>query len=633
MLKTGDKVLSLFCQLLLVFALPSLGLAGPLPLPSQVTHVDIESHASLWVDDTGQVSPAEVTDPAQATRFKPLKGPLSLGFTDAVAWIRVSLSSTESSRWLLEVGQPILEDVRLYERSPDGGLTVHYGTSVAGGLPRDLSFRKPVFKIDLKAQEASVFYLRLSSRTALVTDLKLWSPNVLFEQKSRESFVWGLVFGAYVLVIFFYSAFWLWTREQVHWYYVLYVSTNLGAAFMTGRWIDMLGFHLDTQSNTLILGLFISFSLWIGPLFSIHYLGAYRIWPRSSKVFLATCTSISLLGVGGVLMGLYSQAIIAVQVTSMFVIVITLGASGLLAWRGDKKGQLMLLAFSLFYVGILWRYLRNIGLIEPTWWNESVYQIGAFVHMMVMSTGIFSSYNALRSKSEREQARANEQERQRQRQLEFLGMVSHEVRTPLTVIAASADNMLLDREISFSAKARIKKIIRHSEKIRNLFDAYLDNELIIIKNQSIQMVETDLKDLCESVINDVRDAHHAIIQFESDQLPEVRCNPDLLRIALTNLLDNARKHSRIEAGIHLELRREGGLALIRVTDQGVGIDDDDLPFIFDPYFRGKKAHMSKGSGLGLHLVKFIAEQHKGHAYAIKQPVRGMQFVIELPLEI
>jgi signal transduction histidine kinase len=65
----------------------------------------------------------------------------------------------------------------------------------------------------------------------------------------------------------------------------------------------------------------------------------------------------------------------------------------------------------------------------------------------------------------------------------------------------------------------------------------------------------------------------------------------------------------------------------------MGIDDEDLPFIFEPYFRGKKAYMSKGSGLGLHLVKFIAEQHKGRAYAIKQPVCGMQFVIELPLTI
>lgn len=628
------KILGMLCKLLLlVFWMPALGQAGPMPLPKQVAHVNIESHASLWVDTTGNMSAEEVTTPAHAALFMPLKGPLSLGFTDAVAWVRLSLTSTESSRWLLEVGQPILEDVRLYERSPDGRLSVRYGTSVTGGLPRELSFRKPMFQMDLKAGEDSVFYLRLSSRTAMVTDLKLWSPNVLFEQKSRESFVWGLVFGAYILVIFFYSAFWLWTRERVHLYYVLYVATNLGAAFMTGRWIDMLGLDLNTQAHTLILGLFIGFSLWIGPLFSVSYLGTHRTWPRYSKVFLTTCASISLLGMGGVLLGFYSQAIMTVQITSMFVIFITLSASGHLAWRGDKKAQLMLLAFSLFYVGILWRYLRNIGLIEPNWWNESVYQIGAFVHMMVISTGIFSSYNALRRKSEQEQARANEQERQRQRQIEFLGMVSHEVRTPLTVIAASADNLLLDGTISVSAKARIEKIIQHSEKIRHLFDSYLDNEHLLVEDHSIQMVKTNLTALCESVINDVQDAHHIVIQFKTDQLPEIRCNPDLLRVALSNLLENARKHSLIETGIQLELRRESDHVLICVTDQGMGIDDEDLPFIFEPYFRGKKAYMSKGSGLGLHLVKFIAEQHKGRAYAIKQRVCGMQFVIELPLTI
>lgn len=605
--------------------------AEPLQLPPEAIRSGVQSQVDLWIDTTGKATPETVTTPGQAGVFTRLTGPLSLGFTDAVAWVRVSLTSPQDSRWLLEVGQPILEDVRLYQRGPDGVLAARYGTASSDNWADDLPFRKPVFQLDLKAHETAVFYLRLSSRTALVTDLKLWTPSALTERVSQESFIWGLVFGAYFLVMLFYFAFWAWTRERVHLYYVLYVATNFGAALMTGRWIDMVGLRMDTQTHTMILGLLIGLTLWIGPVFTVSFLGAHRIWPRLSRVFLRSCMGVSFLGMTLVLLGYYSQGVMSVQLTSMLVIMITLVASAHLAWKGDKRGQLLLLAFSLFYIGVVWRYMRNIGLIEPTWWNESVYQVGAFVHMMVMSTAIFSNYNTLRRKSEQNQARANAQEMQRQRQYEFLGMVSHEVRTPLTVITASADNLLLDSSVSASTRVRVEKIIRHCGKLQHLFDTYLDNERLLNGDKPITLEDVDLMALCEGTVQDIRDTHGIAVTFESDFLPRVICNPDLVKVAISNLLENARKHSADTVGIQLHLRRSGSWATISVTDQGKGVDEEDMPFIFDAYYRGKGAYPSNGSGLGLHLVKFIAEQHKGRVHAVKLEPRGMQFVFEIPI--
>jgi len=556
---------------------------------------------------------------------------LSLGFTSAVAWVRVSVSSTETAPWLLEVSNPILEDVRLYERDSNGRLMARQGTLFDTDPVRELRYRKPVFKVQLSAGETSVFYLRLASRTALVTNLKLVSPDISFEESARESFVWGLVFGAYLLVMFFYSAFWVWTRERVHLYYMLYVGTNLGAAFLTGRWSDMLGLDMNANMHTLFLGVFICLSLWIAPVFSASFLTTYRVWPRATRYFLRACATVSLGCIGLVLAGFYGQGVMAIQMASMVLIVVTLAVASHLAWKGDPKAKLLLLAFSLFYMGVMWRYMRNIGLIEPSWWNESVYQVGAFVHMMVMSTGIFSSYNALRRKSENDQARADAQELQRQRQYEFLGMVSHEVRTPLTVISASADNMLLDASVSTTTRTRVDKIIRHTEKLQRLFDTYLDNERLLNGDKPISMAEVDLIELCAASAQDMHDAHGVDVPFEADACPNVWCNADLIRVAITNLLENARKHAHASEGLSLQLRHLEGWVELSVSDQGTGIEDDDLPFIFDAYYRGKGAYASKGSGLGLHLVKFIAEQHKGRAYAVKRQPKGMQFVIELPL--
>lgn len=606
-------------------------LAGDLPLPRLISRVALEPHTAWLRDTQGQLTVEEVSSPALADQFIPLQGPLSLGFTRSVVWIRLDLRSAESAQWLLDVGNPILEDVRLYARGDNGIWTVRHGTLSGNGDMRDMNYRKPVFKINLKTGDHSIFYLRLASRTAMVTNLQLSAPEFLFEKDTRESFVWGLVYGAYLLVMIFYTAFWIWTREKVHLHYTMYVGINLGSAFLTGHWTNMLGLNLESGIHTLVLGIFICLSLWIAPVFSASYLKTYRIWPRSTRWFLRICASISTVCVGMVLAGLYGQGVMSIQIASMFLIVATIAVSGHLALKGDKRAQLLLLAFGLFYIGVLWRYMRNIGLIEPSWWNENVYQIGAFIHMMVMSTGIFSSYNALRQKSEQDRARANAQEIQRQRQYEFLGMVSHEVRTPLTVITASADNLLLDPTVSPSTRIRVEKIIRHCGKLQHLFDSYLDNERLLNGDKPFTMAAVDLTSLCESTVQDVGEAHGIHVGFQTDLLPNVVCNSDLVKVAITNLLENARKHSTDTSGIHLQLRRSDSFVSICVTDKGEGVDDKDLPYIFDAYYRGKGAYASKGSGLGLHLVKFIAEQHKGRVYAVKLETQGMRFVLEIPI--
>lgn len=627
---SGCLLFSLWMGLFAV--LPNTVSAGPLPPQAQVTSIHLEPHAAVLLDPTGHLSFDEVSNPAHAARFAPLNKPLSLGFTSTVAWVKIELTSAESSQWVLEVGQPILEDVRLYQRTAEGALPVRYGTLMKSDGARETAYRRPVFKVDLTAHVPTVLYLRLATRTSMVTTLKLWSPMALFEDSNLETFIWGLVFGSYLLVIFFYSAFWVWTREKIHLYYVLYVSINLGAAFLTGRWNDMLGLHIDTNAHTLALGVLVCLSLWIAPVFTSAYLGTHRIWPKASRIFLRTCTGVSVVCSSLVLMGHYSLGVPAIQITSILMIGVHTAVSGYLAYKGDKKGQLLLFAFSLFYLGVMWRYLRNIGLIEPSWWNESVYQIGAFVHMMVISTGIFSSYNVLRQKSEQDRARADAQEKQRERQYEFLGMVSHEVRTPLTVISASADNLLIDTSLTINAKNRVSKIIRHSEKLQKLFDTYLNNERLLNGDNAIRMSSVNLASLCESLVQDMQDAHGTDIQFDAPIQLNVECDGDLLRVAISNLLENARKHVPEKSVITLSVKQSGHVAQISVTDQGPGVDDQDMPFIFDAYFRGQGAYTSVGSGLGLHLVQFIAKQHQGQVYAKKLQPCGMEFVIEIPIQ-
>ena len=123
---SGCLLFSLWMGLFVV--LPNTVSASPLPPQAQVTSINLEPHAAVLLDPAGHLSFDEVSNPAHAARFTPLNKPLSLGFTSAVAWVKIELTSPESSQWLLEVGQPILEDVRLYQRTAEGALPVRYGT-------------------------------------------------------------------------------------------------------------------------------------------------------------------------------------------------------------------------------------------------------------------------------------------------------------------------------------------------------------------------------------------------------------------------------------------------------------------------------------------------------------------------
>lgn len=115
-------------------------------------------------------------------------------------------------------------------------------------------------------------------------------------------------------------------------------------------------------------------------------------------------------------------------------------------------------------------------------------------------------------------------------------------------------------------------------------------------------------------------------------LPDLDADPALLRRALDNLLDNARKYSEAGEPVWLSARAEGGALLLEVRDLGIGIDPQDLPHLFTPFFRTdrSRARGTGGVGLGLALAKRIAEAHGGALQVESQPARGTRVLLRVP---
>lgn len=199
----------------------------------------------------------------------------------------------------------------------------------------------------------------------------------------------------------------------------------------------------------------------------------------------------------------------------------------------------------------------------------------------------------------------------------FISMASHEFRTPLTTILASADLVEL-----YHQKWSAEKILNHIKKIQdsvNYMTTLLDDVLTLSRADRGKLKfspdNLNLRELCNEIIKEISyqagPTHHLLFDCKLSKDYYV-LDRKLLTQILNNLLSNAVKFSPEGGNVSLNiLEKEEKIEFI-VSDEGLGIDQNDLNNIFEPFFRGKNVTDINGSGLGLNIVKNAVELHGGH---------------------
>ncbi len=229
---------------------------------------------------------------------------------------------------------------------------------------------------------------------------------------------------------------------------------------------------------------------------------------------------------------------------------------------------------------------------------------------------------------------------------DFVANVSHELRTPLSMLQGYSEALLDDIASTPEERHDIAQVI-HDESLRmgRLVQDLLDLARMEAGHLEMQFGPVDLNALVSRVQRKfsvlARDKGlQLLVRFEPDRLELQKGDEDRLEQVFTNLLDNAIRHSTSDGHVEIravEQKSAGGnpMLLLQVRDEGQGIPQEDLPYIFERFYKADKARTrgsagSGGTGLGLAIVKNIVEAHQGTISAESEKGKGTTFSITIP---
>jgi two-component system OmpR family sensor kinase len=219
-------------------------------------------------------------------------------------------------------------------------------------------------------------------------------------------------------------------------------------------------------------------------------------------------------------------------------------------------------------------------------------------------------------------------------QTRFTSDAAHELRTPLTVLITQTQSALARERTSAEYVETLRSCHRAGQRLRRLTESLLDLARLDSGTEPFFCVDFDLSHTaseCLELIQPLAEQRHLTLKTD---LPETMCHGDPGRLGqvITNLLANAIHYNREGGEVLLSLRQEGDAVLLVVADTGIGITPEDLPHVFERFYRADKSRSAapERTGLGLAISQAILKAHGGSIEVFSEVDKGTAFTIRIP---
>jgi len=222
---------------------------------------------------------------------------------------------------------------------------------------------------------------------------------------------------------------------------------------------------------------------------------------------------------------------------------------------------------------------------------------------------------------------------------DFVATVSHDLRSPLTLMRGYATMLQMVGDLNEQQKGYVRKIVSGVENMSRLVSNLLDLGRIDA-GIGLQIEKVSLNAIVEDVMNSLqlqatqKDIHLQTEIIGTEKKQDVEGDRALIQQAMYNLVENAIKYTSVGGQVKVKLITRANSVLIEVHDTGIGIAPLDLPHLFEKFYRSgrREAYQQRGTGLGLAIVKSIAERHGGRVWVDSQLGKGSVFSMDLPCE-
>lgn len=643
--------------------------AGALAQAHASGGIDLAPYASHLADPTGRLTYDAVRRmPAEAFSGG---GPFERAtYRDGAVWVRIALpDDLAPGTWWFVPCPARIGSVRLYANGiGDEGRELGASTPFA---ERDVAFRKPVFALDVRDDDARprVLYVRVASQGAILVTPQLWRPEAFAAMAGREYAIWGLYFGALGLLVLLNVYFWFDLRRSLYLYCAMYLSLFLALLLLLEGFAAQWWFRGQPGSVvylTRALALVtMGYTLWFGV--QLIEIGRRLPWAYA----LACALSLALVS-GTVLLLFLPDGVVLVAMLWLRVLWQPVFACLLvMQWRARPDLRWVVIAFAVQVAGSSAAMGHTLGLLPSNEWTRHSLDFIGLVHMVMLSVALMSrlrdSERRALEMSIRAEARLDQKVSERTAELasinrrleteiaerraaqaeldaalrserathetqrEFVAMVSHEFRTPLSIIKAVAQRLRTHSSLAGAdLQQRLARLDRATQRMTAMIETYLADD----RMREPEAARAATRFAPRTLISTAAELHSAMDERLDAvchvELPEVEGDLPLLTIALSNLIDNALKYSPLETTVRVRAYHAGDQVRIDVGDRGGGVPEADRERIFQRYVRGSDGSGRPGAGLGLHLAREIARRNGGDLVLADAGPEGSTFSLRIP---
>jgi signal transduction histidine kinase len=549
-----------------------------------------------------------------------------------VRWyrVRVARGAEMPREWILAFGEPDIDDVRIFVPRDGGGYSE---TQIGRRFPSKelpLAARRHVARITLPEGE-SVLYLRLASEHKIrFEDAALWRPDALMYVETREATLLGIRVGVLGLLVVGYGLFGLWVRDGAMLLYAVYVATILSRALTHTGLITVIVPQAGSQTNYLMgaIGLFGGVSAFVLMWGQILRLKVFM--PTMHRIYLGMGLAmlLPLLLMNNPVFPVAARAAHSIMLAAS-VVSLTLAVLMIRRDPGNILLKFYLIAF-LPVVSVGLTRVASFALpIVPLGLGRFLDTTANTAHIAIL--GLTLAYRL--GRMQRDRARIREElagkTREQERLRTFIDMVTHEFKTPLAVIDSTAQVLEFRNPAQQDTVERVAVIRRSVKRLTGLIDTCLAGERY--ETVEIKAERMSPAAVLREAAQRNRQPGHADLVVEVGE-PDVTCEADanLLGIAVDALVDNARRYGPPGQAVEVATHSDGRSVSFIVRDRGPGVPAEDAGRIFEKFYRSSSTASIAGTGIGLHLVRTIAELHGGLVRYDARPDGGAIFTLTIP---